>query len=625
MQDSLAAVDLGLQDLRASFARGLDTVTRTIHETSDLSLGDPETVSAAVRKYMAIDLDVGILSNQQQNQLLATMVRRKCAKDGFMPAWICLVEAAPNMGLPLRLVKDVQIAAYVYENLKKGTRSRAPINVKMSLGPRATYDSIGRIGPKSVGGNAWKQSEEYQGFLKSPAWSCAGYSKGIPPCVAMGWIGVQRKSTPAQDGPEVVRMQLLGTVDFDFDHLDANKRGFQSGFDSAAQHTRAADTKLQVAALIGMLNSDLQNHIRPIQNHWATLNEGSFNLGPNDVSPEHWTSYLVADCAALVPFAYDEDFNQSRTGMANGMIHLQCQDFLFDIGCSNHVSTVAYADAAGVAKEGIHAAYAVAAYEATAKYFLDSLLECGDGVTPAFGYSACVVAGPWGPFGTRYREWERCIKYMRQLKKCGHPEAMSLLNLVSGDFMLKEYDLKKDVGSEWARAMVSNSSDLVSRPVVPYLIPALTSELLTTPGAKMPDLCERCAPLFDTMMTSDELEEVHAMDKLPESVRVGKFGRPASLAVAFRRVGLWACSDDCCDICASRIGFWEDEAAYSVLSALMCDEPLMGPSMWMLQNYFVGCVAFWPIAMPFLLSGFDLLADLSFDDGAMGERDVLDI
>lgn len=88
---------------------------------------------------------------------------------------------------------------------------------------------------------------------------------------------------------------------------------------------------------------------------------------------------------------------------------------------------------------------------------------------------------------------------------------------------------------------------------------------------------------------------------------------------------MWACSQECCDICASRIGYWADAAAYSVMTALMHNEPLMGPSMWMLQNYFVGCVAFWPIGLPFLLSGFDLLARLSFDDGAMGTRDVVDI
>lgn len=68
-----------------------------------------------------------------------------------------------------------------------------------------------------------------------------------------------------------------------------------------------------------MLNYDLQNDIRPIQNRWAVQNDGPFNLGPADVIPQDWTAYLVADCAALVPFAYDQSYDQSRTGMINGM------------------------------------------------------------------------------------------------------------------------------------------------------------------------------------------------------------------------------------------------------------------------------------------------------------------
>lgn len=72
--------------------------------------------------------------------------------------------------------------------------------------------------------------------------------------------------TPPKDAPEVVRLQLLGTVDFDLDQGDNNKVGFQSGFDSAKKYIRAVGTKLQGAALIGMLNFDFQNHLRPIQN-----------------------------------------------------------------------------------------------------------------------------------------------------------------------------------------------------------------------------------------------------------------------------------------------------------------------------------------------------------------------
>jgi len=247
-------------------------------------------------------------------------------------------------------------------------------------------------------------------------------------------------------------------------------------------------------------------------------------------------------------------------------------------------------------------------------------------VTPPFGYSACVVAGPWGPFGTRYRVWERCVKYIRQLNQSKHPKAKTLLELSSSDLILKDYDLEKDVGAEWARAMKSNAGDLIRRPTTKYFISVSASELFTTPGVDKPSLCEVCAPLFNTVMASNEKEEIHAANGLPAEVTTGKFGRPASLAVGLRRASLWACTDGgCCDVCASKIGYWCDAASYAVLTALMHDEPLMGPSMWMLQNYFVGCTALSPIGLPFLLAGFDLLAELSFDDGAMGERDVVDI
>ena len=73
------------------------------------------------------------------------------------------------------------------------------------------------------------------------------------------------------------------------------------------------------------------------------------------------------------------------------------------------------------------------------------------------------------------------------------------------------------------------------------------------------------------------------------------------------------------------MGCWADAAAYTVLSSLMSSEPDNGRNTWCLQNYFVGTVTFWPVALPFLLSGFDLAARMSFEVGAMGERDIVDI
>lgn len=43
MSDRLKTIDLSLHDLGTNFAKGLDTVTRAIHETKDVEIGDPET------------------------------------------------------------------------------------------------------------------------------------------------------------------------------------------------------------------------------------------------------------------------------------------------------------------------------------------------------------------------------------------------------------------------------------------------------------------------------------------------------------------------------------------------------------------------------------------------------
>jgi len=56
----------------------------------------------------------------------------------------------------------------------------------------------------------------------------------------------------------------------------------------------------------------------------------------------------------------------------------------------------------------------------------------------------------------------------------------------------------------------------------------------------------------------------------------------------------------------------------------MKSEPVMSAKVWLLHIYLVGCVEFYPVAVPSILCGFDLLADLTYENGAMGGRDVVD-
>jgi hypothetical protein len=278
-----------------------------------------------------------------------------------------LVYAAPDIGLHRRLVDDIKTAAAVYTRIRCFPRVQATTDIKISIGPDASNDSLVKIGPKSLGGTAWKANKEYEEVIARPEWRDPGYSKGFSPCVAFGWIAVMIKTVPAQYAPDVISLQLLNVVDYDLDYGKDNERGFQNGFQVAARYACESGTILQGAAFTGMISFDFQTFVRHIQNEWVLQNESAFNLGREVAIPVEWMAVQLADTAVLVPFAFQgaEEYNISRTGMAGGMILLQCHDFLFDVGCSNRMNTVAYAEHSNVGKLGIHAAFAVGIYEAT--------------------------------------------------------------------------------------------------------------------------------------------------------------------------------------------------------------------------------------------------------------------
>lgn len=190
-------------------------------------------------------------------------------------------------------------------------------------------------------------------------------------------------------------MNLLGTVDYDLDEITYTKGGFESGFKLAARHAIEPRGELQIAAFAGLINHDFQTFVRPIQNEWVKQKKGSTNLGPKDVSPADWSALLVADCAALVPFGFEtaEQYNFSRVVVTTGMLHQTCHDLLFDTGCSNRINTVQYSAAAGIARFGIHAAFANGFIEAMARTFLDALPDSDNKPRPYFGYNAHLIVG----------------------------------------------------------------------------------------------------------------------------------------------------------------------------------------------------------------------------------------
>lgn len=620
----LEAGDFTLYEVDSVNGKGLGTLTRAIFD-SDTDIADPIALAASFKAHTGQELRLSGLNTRERNHRLAALVNDVRESKGWLQGYITLIEAAPNSDLHPRIVKDLIWGVSVYSRHSKEYRRREPIDIKMEIGPAAFYGSIYRIGPKSGGGNAWKASEEYSKCLQRPGWRVSGYSKGLSPCVSMVWLGIIMKSVPREHLVTTTNLQFLGIVDYDLDQLDQNKGGFRNGLRTGAELASATGSPLQVSALVAIISYDFQVYAREIQRSWVAENKRSYHLGPEEASPEEWAAMLIADSAAIGPFAFEtaEGYNLSRTGMITACIQASCHDALFDAACSNRVSCIGYAEAAGVAQYGMCAAFSVGIYEAIGQSLLDSLIRSGDGARLYYGHTTAMVGGCWIPFNTRYRSWERCVKYSRQLLQSKAAEAKALLELSHSDLILKDCDLRIDTGKLWAKAMRSGPMDFVKRTTVNYFIPCRAIELFETPGVQPLVLCGNCGQIFKAIMASSDLEEVHAFAGLPTNVTSCRSG---GLAVGIRRAILWASnSSDCCEKCACKIGFWGDSVSYTVLSSLMYEEPVTEAIIWSLQKYFVGTVAFWPVSLPFLLAGFDLLADLILEDGAMGDRDLVDI
>ncbi|RAH84374.1 hypothetical protein BO86DRAFT_240816 [Aspergillus japonicus CBS 114.51] len=622
----IRAKDLSIQDQKYAFGeggKGLDVLTRAFH-ASDMELCQSKTLDTAIQKYSGGIVDTSDFETADRNKCLSALIRYVWSVFGWMEAYCCLAEAAPEMGMTPRLMADVKTGMYWYPQLRVARRKRPVIDVRMTIVASPENDSLDRLGPKTAGGQAWRESQEFAEVLQRPRWNDPGYTKGVSPCISLGWLGIQVGAVLPEHVGIATTLLAMNWVDYDLDFGEHNAQGFQNGLDTASKHACMPGTEMQSVAIAAMISYDVQVRARSIQQTWADKNQGSFIPGPEQVPPRDWVSLLVADCAAISPFQHNpkpKDYDASRLGMFAAMIMFGLYDVIYDQGCSNRLTSPQYAEAAGVAQYGIHAVMAIGLYEKIGEYMLDRF-ESKPEERMIFGYASDMITGTFDTFNTRYRSWERIVKYMRQLQQSKAIEAKALLELIHGDYVLRDCTLEEDADDVWARAMQSGLQDLRKRYTVKYFIPSKTTELFSTPGVPIPELCKNCKVRFDAVMRSPELEEVRAIPGLPEIVTLD---RAAGLAAGIRRACLWALTDDCCIQCACRIGSWADKVSYSVLSARTYDEATTGADLWQLQNYFIGTITYWPICIPVLISCFDLLVDLTIEPGAMGHRDVVDI
>ncbi|QKX57040.1 uncharacterized protein TRUGW13939_04148 [Talaromyces rugulosus] len=345
-------------------------------------------------------------------------------------------------------------------------------------------------------------------------------------------------------------------------------------------------------------------------------------------SPKEWTMALSGDCAALTPYGYlsETQYDPSQPGQFTSVLVANLHDLLYDHGASNRMSGTMYAAGAGLAKDDIAVAYSVGMVDAIAR----RICHIEDNKDLIYGDSVYLITFSWAPFNTRYRTWERFIKYTRLLEASTSSDASRVVeNSRRGKVLaVSDQDLETiPVRESWEEAMKPSSPSRLTSRITQAYTPTPISVIFEKYGMSPPGLCSKCGPLVQASINANK--EIHAIAGLPQKVVLCD---SVGLAAGLNHVATLAAAkgndsssrESCCDDCACKLGSWIDKMSYKVLVAMMASEPRSTPQEWLLENYLVICATLWPICVISILSGFDLIADAQFQPGAMGERDAVD-
>ncbi|KAJ7191466.1 hypothetical protein GGX14DRAFT_381143 [Mycena pura] len=556
------------------------------------------------------------MSVHVRNTYVVNIVRRAILADGYFAGWSCLSKICPTISLPSPLVADVLTSIKIYDTIRPNATTRSsPTDLVMTITRGVHKDSLYHVAPKNLGGKAWMSSVEYASVQRT--WSNTGFEP-LSPCVSFGWLGAQRKTISRADRDDCDAMTLLGAVDFDMDRAEAFAPAFTAAMGIAKRHTAAAGTQMQGVALVALLNYDLQQYVRPIQEKWVRDGLGSANLGPKAIPPADWVAALVADSTCICAYAYEGPavYTESKVGSFVGLLISNTHDLLYDLATSNLMSSVMYAAAAGIVEDNLHCIFATSVADAIARRLCASNAK----ENIVFGDNAVYGASAWAGFSERYRTWERFVKYSRQISRSTSTRVRRIAEMAVQQVVLADFPLL-DVSDAWDR-LTTSSSDAISH----KLIDRSSFAYVPTPAPEisesvLPELCPTCTASFKAALDAAASDEIHAVEGLPADV-VGC--RAVARASAIRRAAIIATEDKCCDVCACRIGCWCDIVSHTVLTALMAGEHTTSSTEWVLQCYAVWAVMTSPVSVATVLSGFDLICEMRQEKGAMGTRDVLD-
>ncbi|KAE8452655.1 hypothetical protein EG329_013914 [Mollisiaceae sp. DMI_Dod_QoI] len=590
------SLECGLNELRADFTDGLDATTRAIwHAESEFC--EPETLLQLINKHTGNDDNIDNLSITQKNRSLAFLIRDVTNQH-------------------------VEVGNQVYKTLCKANKNKhypSLNDVNFTVVSSPTSGRIDEVGPKGIGGHSWKTDTAFKEATKS--WMVPGDLQ-MGPCILFGWMGIAKKVAIFDDPKTAVDFwtsQLLGVVDYGFDKDEKiMPGGIRHAIERTAKMVVKNKDRMRGVGLVGLLMVDQQLSYRQMQYAWATEGTGSYVTGPTEISPQDFARAGYTDCAALVPLAYQTAAELEPNGKAIFVATLFCSlhDLIYDMGSSNRISCASYCDAAGTFQTDLPQAFVVGTIDAMATKLLHGTVDR----EPLFGENAVFVACVWNIFNVRYRSWERLVKYTRLLARSKEAGAVTIIDRATKGLILVPEDPNADTGDGFEEALdPSNSSKLVSRSALTNIY-ALRNpkETLIRHGLTVPELCEQCLGPFQEAFFHEN-DTIQAIPALPQNVIDSD---PVIISAAIRRGALWATSSVCCDSCACTIGFWTNSMSDRAVVALMQDEQRMSVRDWLLQNYAMGCVAFSPLRVISILTGFDVAVDIQFAEGVLSENDV---
>ncbi len=104
---------------------------------------------------------------------LVSLVRGVCKDRGWLAGWRCFSQAAPAV-LHKQLIDDVVTCAEVYSRICVSPNLAEPVDVGITVKANPNVDSLMEVGPKGLGGKAWKVDPEYEGVREK--WSIPGFA-----------------------------------------------------------------------------------------------------------------------------------------------------------------------------------------------------------------------------------------------------------------------------------------------------------------------------------------------------------------------------------------------------------------------------------------------------------------